>query len=408
MRVALVTYGLHVGGMESFLLMLAEELRAKGMQVSFVITEKIGAWHRLAVEKGFKAIVVRPSPWRTRRWHALQVAAELQEFDAVLLNHSAAAQPVLGELPANCLIMALLHNDQESIYRVGLSNLGNLDYLVCVGSKILSEAKRLGAAPSQAVHIPYGVNVSTTWPKEHVSTQTGRPLKVIFVGRVDHEQKGVLDLPLILAEARRLGVKTTFEVVGDGEPDLTTLRNKFAAILPDLQVVYHGKKDNMDALQLLGQADILLMPSRFEGLPVTLLEAIARGVVPVASFLPGITDDAVTNGVNGLLPTVGDISGFARAIARLQDDNLRLQMSRAAWQEARDKFNKELMVDRYLRLLHSPCTKKVRSCREVDSIGRVLFGLGWSVPVGLTKTASAIRKRRFLVVIQRLMRRYAH
>jgi glycosyltransferase involved in cell wall biosynthesis len=213
---------------------------------------------------------------------------------------------------------------------------------------------------------------------------------VIFVGRVNHVQKGIWDIPPILSEARRLGADFTFEMVGDGEPELSQLRKVFAAKHAQLPVVFHGRQSHQDAIRLLSQADILLMPSRFEGLPITLLETLAQGVVPVASRLPGITDDAVEHGVNGILPEVGDIAGFARAIVRLQDDTERMRMSQAAWQTARERFTKDVMVQQYLALLKS-ARRAPRHAASVESVGRELFGLSWFLPIGLAKAIRAPR-----------------
>jgi glycosyltransferase involved in cell wall biosynthesis len=390
MRVALVTYGLHIGGMENFLFMLGNELRSREMDVAFVVTEVIGSWHQRAIDEGYEVIAVLPKTWRTRRWHVSRLASVLSGFDAVLLNHSAAGQALLGSLPSSCIAATILHNDVDEIYQIGLANATNVDHLVCVSSKILSEVKRRGAPAAAAIRIPHGIDVPPTWPKEGQS-RNGRPLKVIFVGRVNHVQKGIWDIPPILSEVQRRGAQFTFEMVGDGEPELSQLRREFATKFPEISVQFHGRQSHADTLQLLSQADILLMPSRFEGLPITLLETLAQGVVPIASRLPGVTDDAVENGVNGILPEVGDIEGFARAIVRLQDDSERMRISQAAWQTARERFTKDLMVKQYLALLKSARRAPRGDAISVDSVGRELFGLSWFLPIGLAKAIRAPR-----------------
>jgi glycosyltransferase involved in cell wall biosynthesis len=380
MRVALVTHALHVGGMEAFLFRLSDALRSRGIEVAFVITERVGVWQRRAENSGFETIEVLPSKWRSRRWHAQQLAAVLKDFNAVILNHCESALPIVGQLPPSCLLISVLHNDHDEIYRVGLGNVSNVDFVVGVSSKIMSEAARRGASAAQLRHIPYGVEVPTSWPKSG-QAPNGRPLKVVFLGRIDDSQKGVFDIPPILAAAQQRGVEMRLEMVGDG-PDKTILQRQLADGGSQVPVVLHGSKDHAEAIRLLSAADVLLMPSRYEGLPINLLEALAHGIVPVASHLPGITDDAVANGVNGLLLPVGDCEGFARAIARLQDHAERLRMSQAGWQTAADKFAVEVMSARYVELLAAPRRVRPRDAGTGDAIGRKCYGLKWSTPIG--------------------------
>jgi glycosyltransferase involved in cell wall biosynthesis len=401
MRIALVTYALHVGGMENFLLMLAAALRKRGHQITFFVTEEIGAWQQRAIDSGFEVRFIGPQMLQSRRHQAQRMLPLLARFDAIILNHSALGQAIVGQTLGDSLRIAILHNDHPSIYDVGLANLEWLDCVVCVGTKILSETRRRGCPQERAVHIPYGVVVPPRWPKEQSAPRNGEPLRVIFVGRINHPQKGVFDLPPILAKARQLGANFTFEMVGDGGSDFDKLRQRFTNECPDLPVVYHGRKSGEDTLALLAQADVLLMPSRFEGFPVTLLEALSLGVVPIASRLPGIIDDAVTDDVNGILPEVGGIDAFAAAIVRLENDDLRRKMSQAAWTTAREKFQDSTMVDRYVELLQRPPRPQPANSPTLDSIGRELFGLAWTLPVGLAKLIAVIREGRVLKSLRR-------
>ncbi|HEU4753717.1 MAG TPA: glycosyltransferase, partial [Armatimonadota bacterium] len=65
--------------------------------------------------------------------------------------------------------------------------------------------------------------------------------------------------------------------------------------------------------RLLAAADVLAMPSRFEGLPLAVLEAMAAGLPVVGCAAPGVCD-AVAHGVNGWLAPVGDDAELARGL----------------------------------------------------------------------------------------------
>ena len=106
---------------------------------------------------------------------------------------------------------------------------------------------------------------------------------------------------------------TTLWIVGDGP-----LRSKLEHLATDLgaPVVFTGVRQ--DARALMGAADAVVMPSRWEGLPLTALEALASGTPLVATSVRGLRE-LVTDGENALLvPEEPD--ALADALRRVLDD----------------------------------------------------------------------------------------
>ena len=82
--------------------------------------------------------------------------------------------------------------------------------------------------------------------------------------------------------------------------------------------------------QLLGKADVFVLPSYHEGLPMSLLEAMANGLPPLTTPVGGIPE-AVTDGQNGLLTPPGDIDALSRKMRLLiRDESLRVMLGKAA------------------------------------------------------------------------------
>jgi len=394
-RVALVTYGLHVGGMESLLFAWARGLRGFGWGIEFVVTEAPGDWYNRPAEEGFATSAVLPSPMRGRREHAVWVARALGAFDAVVLNHSRAAQAGLGLLSDRIAALAVLHGNGDHIHRIGAANSPNLDRIVCVSPRVHAEALRRGAPESKLRLIVSGVPVGAEWPKAG-KNWGDRPLRVIFLGRVDHSEKGALDVPPILARAAEMDCEFSFDLVGDG-PELPAVRAELAARGLGRAARVHGALPHPQAMDLLSTADVLLMPSRTEGLPIVLLEAMARGVVPAASLLAGSTDVIVQDGRSGLLIPVGDVEAFAAALVKLSDPALRREMSRQAWATALEHFSEKRMCEQYASLLEESVAER-RAGRAAARTGRVdpsLFGIEYHLPpVVMASARRAVRACR--------------
>jgi glycosyltransferase involved in cell wall biosynthesis len=101
----------------------------------------------------------------------------------------------------------------------------------------------------------------------------------------------------------------------------------------------HFLGQRSDVFALMRCADLVVLPSRFEGHPLALLEAMALGKAVVASAVGGVPE-TVRNGATGLLVPRGDVHALACALAHLgADQGLRVRLGRAAAREVRVRFH---------------------------------------------------------------------
>ena len=118
----------------------------------------------------------------------------------------------------------------------------------------------------------------------------------------------------------------TCKVAGDG-PDLEEL----IRLCRDLPVEFVGRVSADQVPPLVASHDVYLFPSNFEGLPLTLIEVMSGGCVPVASRLKNVTDQIIEEGVSGYLIEPGNIEGFVDRFDLLaKNSDQRKQMSEAA------------------------------------------------------------------------------
>ena len=112
--------------------------------------------------------------------------------------------------------------------------------------------------------------------------------------------------------------------------------------------LFLGKQDNVE--QILGVADLLLLPSEMESFGLAALEAMACEVPPIASRVGGVPE-LVTHGVDGLLAEPGDVATMAdHAIRLLQNPDLHQQIGKAARETAHTRFCSSLIIPRYEEL----------------------------------------------------------
>ena len=198
---------------------------------------------------------------------------------------------------------------------------------------------------------------------------------MLFVGRVEDQAKGVHWLPEILDLAIAAGANLRLTVAGSG-PDLPALRKVVCGRGLEPLVQFLGEVSPDRVPSLLNSHDVFLMPSRFEGFPYGLLEAMAAGCVPVASRIHGVTDFVVQHGRTGFLFPMGSPRAAAECLARLAwDPGLLSAMSVAARADVRARFNLAQQTERYAVLIRG-VLRAPRPIREQVALEN------WSVPRG--------------------------
>jgi glycosyltransferase involved in cell wall biosynthesis len=182
-------------------------------------------------------------------------------------------------------------------------------------------------SPSQIVVLPNPVRV----PAEVPDRSARDTVQFLHLGRLG-ERKGTYDLVNAFAGLPE-GLRNRARLVMAGDGDVEGVR-KMAEPLGS-QVEVHSWIDSHERDRLLAQSDVFALPSRAEGVPMALLEAMANGLPSITSPVGGIPD-VFRNGQDGALVTPGDVEQIRAAMARLiSDDAARLAAGRAARERAR-------------------------------------------------------------------------
>jgi len=260
----------------------------------------------------------------------------------------AASYEVLRYVPKGVWRMAIVQCDHPIFYDA-ISPYGDcMDAAVGISTRIterLATMESLRQVPSLC--LLHGVDVpATVIPRG----RAGAPLRILYLGRIMDPQKRVFLFPKILAALQQTNLSFQWTIAGEGDRH-AELERAMQPTAPNQKIIFPGAIPNTQVPALLEQHDIFLLASDAEGLPISLLEAMAHGVVPVVTDLEsGIRD--VVDTTNGMLVPVDEVTGYARAILHLHAHREELAAkSAAAHERVKTAFSVAAMTDRWLATL---------------------------------------------------------
>lgn len=182
------------------------------------------------------------------------------------------------------------------------------------------------------------VLLSAKTPAPQAPAHAGTPLRLVTTSQVN-PNKGHEELLRVLAALRDAGHDFIWEVAGSGESE-----SPLKALAHDLglaeRIIWHGFTQDVPAI--LARCDVFVLPSYIEGLPNTLLEAMAQGLVPVARNVGG-TAEVWPQPLLSLLVPDGprDGSGLRAALELVFQASRETLLSwkASAWEQCRAQFS---------------------------------------------------------------------
>lgn len=370
LRVAHVALGLDVGGLEKLLVEFARhtdrerfELHLVSMTTRGPLAEDIEneGWpvSALAAAPGFRPrLVLELARWFRRR-----------QIDVV---HAHDEKPCIYGAPAARLagvrcIVHTRHGPRPQLTRrqAVLVRLASrlTDHFVCVSQDAARLSIEQGVAADRVRTIWNGIDLERF---AYAGPCSNGPIAA--VARLVPE-KGLDYLVRAAALAVRECTSLQVEIAGDG-PCLPELKRLAARLGVSGRVRFLGPVGDVSGL--LARASSFVLPSLSEGLSLTLLEAMARGL-PVVATRVGGNCEVVVDGETGLLTPASDPAALAAAILRLRDPRVGVQMGRAGRCRAEKYFDVRRMVAAYESLYRAG---------QTSARGRIC-------PVGLPCTLSS-------------------
>lgn len=362
-KVLLVESGRSVGGTERVLWELATRLPANRFEVRVWLSPAAGV-HELASALEQAGIPVDRMPEVDHRWDFRGMFATWSRLralkpDLLHIHHVwPAADRYLSMLARVAGVQHLIVTEhivgeshsagQRSLKR---AELRHADAVTAVTGVIVDSLVRdYGIERALVRVVPNGADlpdhereepVARQWRERYLAT----PLKPLWVvaGRLE-EQKGHDVLFEALATLVRSGLDFTLVVAGEGSRR-SWLESQALSLKLAPRVQFVGQVDDVGGL--LAAADAVLLPSRWEGLPLVLLEALVRARPVVASAVGGMAD-VIEDGVTGTLVPPGDAAALAVALEQLQRKADRAwRMGRSGAERVRERFTWPVVIDEF-------------------------------------------------------------
>ena len=234
---------------------------------------------------------------------------------------------------------------------------------LAVSPSLMKTAIDSGIPAGRIEYVPNGIDTdrfSPATPDERrrlrraLGHDVERPV-VLFVGYFSHDKQPrvLFDAWLRLRDFHHAdtslvfvgATKSDYHEVNEGLAD--AMRAEAASRGLGDRVTFTGIVHNVH--DYLRMADVFVLPSRREGLPVALMEAMSCGLPSVASRLPGATDTLIEDGVSGRLVPPGDVSAFAEAVhTMLGDTEAASRMGAAAREIVTRNFSASTIAGRWL------------------------------------------------------------
>ncbi len=209
--------------------------------------------------------------------------------------------------------------------------LKNCDHVICLNSEDLAYLQQIGVAKNRITQADNGVESQFLLAGQTIAQESPSRSGILFLGSWVL-RKGTLDLVPAISQVMQRHPSLQFTIAGCGFDADTVLADFYEDIRSRIQVI-PKISSNEELIDIYRQHLILVLPSYFEGQPLTIFEAAAMGLAIVTTNICGMAD-FIENGINGLTVPVGDVKSLTQSLDYLvRNPSLAKDLGEAARQK---------------------------------------------------------------------------
>ena len=375
-RVCAFTYYFppHFSGAGLYALSLAKELASRGVQLFFITVDNTNL-PRVDRQQGFDVYRIADGPRKHGElilWWNLwrKLFSKRHRFDIIhafgSTYRNSAVGPIARSLGKRSLTTVSMA--QNDLYQIGRSAAGRVqarllscvDRYVSLSHQITEEIRQLPLDGRKAVEIPQGVDTHRFHPadageKNDLRNRLGLPMgpMALYVGVLD-SRKNVEWLVKTWARQRTIVSGWRLVLVGPSSRDRrdSGLRDALKDFVTkerlEGEILFREFSPSIE--DYYRAANIFILPSRNEGMPNVVLEAMASGLPCVVTKISGVTD-LIAHQDSGMLFDLNYEDSFLSAIKPLVAESaVRERIGARAAATIRERFSVTKVADRYLNL----------------------------------------------------------
>ncbi len=242
-----------------------------------------------------------------------QLAKLLPNEKAVIVAHDWLELGMTSNLGLQNPVVQYLHGDYDYYYQLAIRNATSIDLFIAVSENIqLTLQNKIAERANDILYLRFPVPDSLP-----ANNKLTTKKNIIFIGRLTLD-KGYYILPEIARKINTVNSKFKWHIVGSAPKDI---KSKYVWD-KDIDVQFYGNIENDIVQKLLTEMDFYILPSIAEGMPVSLIEAMKAGVVPLVNNLKGGIEELVENGVTGF---------------KIEDNNIDDYISKLIWLSENEK-----------------------------------------------------------------------
>lgn len=248
-----------------------------------------------------------------------QLSKLLPDNKAVIVAHDWLELGMVSNLGLQNPVVQIVHGDYEYYYELAKKHSSSIDSFITVAHSIEQKLQKI--IPERKEDIKY---LRFPVPENDCFMEKKDELfSIVFIGRCT-KGKGYDLLPAISKALLDAGYEANWHIVGNADEKT---QNQFPWP-PEAEVNFHSLLSNQDVQKLLCRMHVMVLPSLAEGMPLSVIEAMKAGTIPLVNDIDGGIQELVSDGLTGFKITNNEVTSYKEKIIWLlknPSEQLRIQ-----------------------------------------------------------------------------------